>query len=203
MKTWPGPDEREAARGRAVGVLAGAAGTLVRWSRRAIRTLRVRSIPSAGMRAARRHMLMTGSLAAGSAMLAPAARAAGDTGEDTQPFVEHRLVLQLSDRAADKHALTLSVCYNLLKEYGPDLIAIEVVTFGPGIDLMRSASPQRARVDSLIAQGVRFSVCMNTVETVERETGKRVELNPQARKVQAGVARILALCEARYVLVRP
>ena len=30
--------------------------------------------------------------------------------------------------------------------------------------------PQRARVDSLIAQGVRFSVCMNTVETVERET---------------------------------
>ena len=97
----------------------------------------------------------------------------------------------------------MSVCYNLLKEYGPDLIAMEVVTFGPGIDLVRSASSQRARVDSLIAQGVRFSVCMNTVETVERETGKRVELNPQVRKVQAGVARMLALCEKGYVLVRP
>jgi intracellular sulfur oxidation DsrE/DsrF family protein len=202
MKTWPGSDEREAARGRAVGVLARAAGALVRWLRHAIRMLRVPPIASVGMRASRRRMLAVSSLAAGSAMLAPAARAADETGEDTQPFVEHRLALQLSDRAADKQALTLSVCYNLLKEYGPDLIAIEVVTFGPGIDLMRSASPQRARVDSLIAQGVRFSVCMNTVETVERETGKRVELNPQARKVQAGVARILALCEARYVLVR-
>ncbi|MGE5171211.1 MAG: hypothetical protein ACM3JC_12685 [Rudaea sp.] len=155
------------------------------------------------VRASRRRLLTAGGLAAGSAMVATPVRAADVTIEETQPFVEHRLALQLSDRAADKQALVLSVCYNLLKEYGPDLIAMEVVTFGPGIDLVRSASPHRARVDSLIAQGVRFSVCLNTVETVERETRKPVALNPQVHKVQAGVARILALCEKGYVLVRP
>ena len=52
-----------------------------------------------------------------------------------KPFAEHHLALQLSDNDPKKEALTLSVAYNLLKYYGPDRIAIEVVTFGPGIDL--------------------------------------------------------------------
>ena len=197
------PASGDGAPGHVGRALAAAAGAVAQWWRVAMHRLPAGRAAPAAAGASRRRMLTAGSLAAGSVMLASKVRASDATIEDTQPFVEHRLALQLSDRAADKHALVLSVCYNLLKEYGPDLIAMEVVTFGPGIDLVRSASSQRARVDSLIAQGVRFSVCMNTVETVERETGKRVELNPQVRKVQAGVARMLALCEKGYVLVRP
>ena len=58
-------------------------------------------------------------------------------------------------------------------------------------------------MDSLIAQGVQFDVCMNTVETIERETGHKVPLNPKAKPVEAGVAQILALTEKGYTLVRP
>jgi intracellular sulfur oxidation DsrE/DsrF family protein len=119
-----------------------------------------------------------------------------------KPFADHHLVLQLSDRAPDKQALVISVAYNLLKAYGPDKIAIEVVAFGPGIDLLRAESPNRARVDSLIAQGVRFDICMNTVDTLERE-GKHVDINPKAVKVQVGVEQILQLTEKGYTLVRP
>ena len=119
------------------------------------------------------------------------------------PFAEHHLVLQLSDDDAKKQGLIISVAYNLLKFYGPDRIAIEVVTFGPGIALLRADSPNRTFVDSLIAQGVRFDVCMNTVETIERTTGKRPDLNPKAIPVEAGVAQILALTEKGYTLVRP
>ena len=120
-----------------------------------------------------------------------------------KPFAEHHLVLQLSDKDPAKEALTLSVAYNMLKYYGPDRIAIEVVTFGPGIDLLRAGNPRRAEVDSLVSQGVQFDVCMNTVETIERETGKPVDLNPRAVKVEAGVAQILALTEKGFTLVRP
>ena len=119
-----------------------------------------------------------------------------------KPFAEHHLVLQLSDRATEKQELVLSVAYNLLKAYDPDKIAIEVVAFGPGIDLLRAGSPLRARVDSLIAQGVEFDICMNTVDTLERE-GKHVDINPKAVRVQVGVARILQLTEKGYTLVRP
>ncbi len=119
-----------------------------------------------------------------------------------KPFAEHHLVLQLSDRAPDKQALVLSVANNLLKAYGTDKIAIEVVAFGAGIDLLRAESPNRARVDSLISQGVQFDICMNTVDTLERE-GKHVNINPKAVKVQVGVARILTLTKKGYTLVRP
>jgi intracellular sulfur oxidation DsrE/DsrF family protein len=132
----------------------------------------------------------------------PAAAAENNALAD-KPFADHHLVLQLSDDDAKKQSLVISVAYNLLKFYGPDKIAIEVVTFGPGIALLRSDSPNRALVDSLVAQGVKFDVCMNTVETVERETGHRVPLNPNAKPVEAGVAQILALTEKGYTLVRP
>jgi len=119
-----------------------------------------------------------------------------------KPFADHHLILQLSDRAPDKQALVLSVAYNLLKAYGPDRIAIEVVAFGPGIDMLRAQSHSRPLVDSLIAQGVQFDICMNTVDTLERE-GKHVDINPKAVRVQVGVERILQLTEKGYTLVRP
>jgi uncharacterized protein len=132
------------------------------------------------------------------ASLCPAAAQTPD-----KPFAEHHLVLQLSDRAPDKQALVISVAYNLLKAFGPDKIAIVVVAFGPGIDLLRAENSNRALVDSLIAQGVEFDVCMNTVQTVERQTGQHVDLNPKAVPVQVGVGRILELTEKGYKLVRP
>ena len=120
-----------------------------------------------------------------------------------KPFAEHRIVLQLSDNDPKKQSLVISVAYNLLKFYDPDKVAIEVVTFGPGIDLLRPDNTNRKLVESLVAQGVRFDVCLNTVDTIERDTGKRPEFVPVATPVQVGVGQILALTENGYTLVRP
>ena len=120
-----------------------------------------------------------------------------------KPFAEHKVVLQLSDGDARKQALVLSVANNLLRAYDPDKVAIEVVAFGPGIDLLLSSSERRKQVESLIAQGVRFDICLNTVDTIERETGKRPEFIPAATPVQVGVGQILFLAENGYTLVRP
>ena len=120
-----------------------------------------------------------------------------------KPFAEHRLALQLSDNDPKKEGLIISIANNLLKAYDPDKIAIEVVTFGPGIDLLRPENPNRQRVESLIAQGVKFDVCLNTVDSIERETGKRPAFIPAAIPVQVGVAQILTLTENGFTLVRP
>ncbi len=120
-----------------------------------------------------------------------------------KPFAEHKIVLQLSDNDPRKEALVISVANNLLKFYDPDKVAIEVVAFGPGIDLLRSENPSRKQVESLIAQGVRFDVCLNTVDTIERETGRRPDIMPAATPVQVGVGQILLLTENGYTLVRP
>ncbi|OAF15232.1 MULTISPECIES: hypothetical protein [Bradyrhizobium] len=120
-----------------------------------------------------------------------------------KPFAEHKIVLQLSDGDARKQALVLSVANNLLKFYDPDKVAVEVVAFGPGIDLLLTGSDHRKQVESLIAQGVRFDICLNTVDTIERESGKRPDFIPSATPVQVGVGQILFLTENGYTLVRP
>ena len=153
---------------------------------------------TAGACASRRGLIGASLVAALGA--AGAARAAES---DDKPFAQHRLALQLSDRAADKQEFVLSVANKMLTEFGPDRIAIVVVALGPGIDLLRTSSPNRAMVDSLVSQGVRFDVCMFTVETVERETKEPVALNPHARRVVAGVGDLLALAEGGYTIVRP
>ena len=120
-----------------------------------------------------------------------------------KPFAEHRIVLQLSDGDVKKQALVLSVANNLLRAYDPDKVAVEVVTFGPGIEMLLVGSERRRQVESLIAQGVRFDICLNTVDTIEREAGKRPEFIPAATPVQVGVGQILFLAENGYTVVRP
>lgn len=131
---------------------------------------------------------------AGRAQTPPAAEGA---------FVEHRLALQISDATPEKQALVLNVVVNVLKTYGPDKVAIKVVAFGPGIDLLRAGNANEARIVSLAAQGVHFDVCMNTVETVELATGKPYPLNPVAQRVPAGVVELISLTERGYTLIRP
>jgi uncharacterized protein len=136
------------------------------------------------------------------AIASPAVRAEPAPLPD-KPFAEHRIVLQLSDNDPRKQSLVISVAYNLLKLYDPDKVAIEVVAFGPGIDLLFPDNANRKRIESLVAQGVKFDICLNTVDTIERETGKRPQYIPAAIPVQVGVGQILSLTENGYTLVRP
>jgi intracellular sulfur oxidation DsrE/DsrF family protein len=120
-----------------------------------------------------------------------------------KPFAEHKVVLQLSDDDVKKQRLVLSVASNLMKFYDPDKVAVEIVAFGPGIDLLKPENPSRKMVESLVAQGARVDICLNTLDTLERDTGKRPEFIAAATPVQVGVAQIMLLTENGYTLVRP
>ena len=136
------------------------------------------------------------------AALAPSTRAQQVPLQD-KPFAEHKIVLQLSDNDPRKQALVVSVANNLMKFYDPDKVAVEIVAFGPGIELLRPDNPNRKAVESLVAQGARIDICLNTVDTLERDTGKRPDYISAATPVQVGVAQILFLTENGYTLVRP
>ena len=118
------------------------------------------------------------------------------------PFATHKLVLQLSDASMEKQKLIISGANSVLKDY-PDTVSIVVVAFGPGVTILYANSPEREAVDSLVAQGVEFDVCMNTIDTIKRKTGHAPKLNPHARKVPYGIPRLMQLVSKGYVLVRP
>lgn len=129
--------------------------------------------------------------------------AAEDTPATDKPFAEHHIALQLSDADPKKESLIISVAFKLLEVYGPDGVAVEVVAFGPGIDLLKADNANRRLVDSLIAQGVKFDVCGNTLDTIERESGRRPIMNPGSVVVAAGVPQLLTLAEKNYTIIRP
>jgi intracellular sulfur oxidation DsrE/DsrF family protein len=154
----------------------------------------------------RRHLLQLLLIALVSLAVAPADAQTKPTvrkSDPDRPFATHFIALQLSDADPNKQRLVLSVASNLIKQYGPDNIAVEVVAFGPGIALLTETSELRAMVDSLVTQGIRFDVCGNTLDTIERETGSRPKLNPHAVEVQVGVGQLLSLSEDGYTIVRP
>lgn len=127
-----------------------------------------------------------------------------DLENEDKPFAEVHVVLQLSDSDAERQTAVLNVANNLMKHYGgPEYVDIEIVAFGPGIRLLYANSENSTRVSSLVASGVKFVACLNTVETLERELGTKLELNEHAIGVQTGVAYILEKMSEGYRLVRP
>ena len=119
-----------------------------------------------------------------------------------KPFAEARVVLQLSDQ--ERESVVLDVANNLIKHYGgPDMIDIEIITFGPGIRLLYAESPHESRITSLMESGVRFYICANTLDTMERNHGSRPKVSPHAISVQVGVARIIEKVNEGYTVVRP
>lgn len=123
-------------------------------------------------------------------------------GEEFKPFAEKHVILQLSDQANE--AVVLDTANNLIKHYGgPDMIDIEIVTFGKGVRLMYTDSPHKVRIASLLENGVRFYVCRNTLDTMERMQGKRPEIDTAAIMVQTGVAHVIDRVDDGYTLIKP
>ena len=121
---------------------------------------------------------------------------------EEKPFAEAHVVLQLSDQ--EPQSVVLDVANNLIKYYGgPDFVDIEIVTFGPGVRLLYDDNEYGSRIASLVDNGVRFYICENTLDTIERSSGTRPAVSPHALSVQAGVAKIIESVAAGYTLVKP
>ncbi len=123
--------------------------------------------------------------------------------EESKPFAEKRIVLQISDPNPFKQTLVLNVANNLIKHYGTDKVEIEIVAFGPGLRLLFADNANRQRIESLAGNDVRFSACSNTIANMSKKLGEPPVLNEHAVKVSAGVVRIIDLVEQGYHLIKP
>lgn len=114
-----------------------------------------------------------------------------------------KVVLQISDGAAETQTQVLNVATNLLGVYGPGNVALEVVAFGPGLRLLFDDNANKARVQSLAASDVRFSACQATIKGMTKVLGHPPKLTKDAVPVSGGIVRIVDLTVQGYTLVRP
>ncbi len=124
---------------------------------------------------------------------------------EDKPFAEAHLVMQISDANPVHYQAALDIANNLTKHYGgPDFVDIEIIGFGAGVPMMFAENNSNAsRISSLMANGVRFYVCGNTLDTLERKTGKLPATLPGVIRVQTGVAFLIDEIKRGYLHLHP
>ena len=126
---------------------------------------------------------------------------------EQKPFAQAHIILQVSDAEKVHHNASLDIANNLMKHYGgQDMADIEIIAFGAGISLLYEDDGDKekaGRIASLREHGVRFYACGNTLDTIERKTGKRPALLPGVETVQTGVAFMIGEVQRGYTLVHP
>ena len=120
----------------------------------------------------------------------------------------HRLVLQVNVNDPATMNLALNNAMNVAQYYKDrnEKVAIEVVTFGPGLHMLRDdTSPVKARIKA-IKEGnpaISFQACGNTQENMHKAENKEIPLIPEATVVRSGVVRVMELQEQGWTYVRP
>ncbi len=116
---------------------------------------------------------------------------------------KHKVILQATTADAATHDLVLTIAGGLQKHYGMDNVDIEVVAYGAGVQMLEAANPLSPRVQSLVAQNIRFSACNNTLKFLEKQTGKKPLLTAGVQVVDDGVVRLVELQEQGFSYVYP
>jgi uncharacterized protein len=120
----------------------------------------------------------------------------------------HRLILQVNTNDPAVMNLALNNATNVAQHYKElgESVKIEVVTFGPGLHMLRDdTSPVKARIEqmALSTPEVSFKACGNTQEKMHEAEHKDIPIVSQAQVVESGVVRVMELQEKGWSYVKP
>ncbi len=74
-----------------------------------------------------------------------------------------RVVVQVSEADPGRWNLALNNAHNIQKDMGAGRVDVEVVAFGPGIDMLKKDSSVAQRIDAATLSGVKVMACENTM----------------------------------------
>ncbi|MDH2406536.1 DsrE family protein [Bradyrhizobium sp. SSUT18] len=121
---------------------------------------------------------------------------------------EHHLILQVNTNDPAAMNLALNNATNVAQYYkdAGEKVKIEVVTFGPGLHMLRDdTSPVKSRIEemALSTPEVAFKACGNTQEKMQKAESKDIPIVRQAEVVKSGVVRVMELQEKGWTYVKP
>ncbi len=136
--------------------------------------------------------LLLGMLMAATGYMAPALA-------QTAPH-KSALVLQVSDGGALKWNLALNNAKNVQSELGANNVAIEIVAYGPGIEMLRFETPIGELITAATQAGIKIVACENTMKNLKLT---RADMYPDIGYVPAGVVELMKRQAEGWAYVRP
>src|SRR5512139_3909088 len=138
---------------------------------------------------------MMGALLGASLMVGALALPASSLAAD-----KSKMVIQVSDNNAATWNLALNNAKNIQKDVGKDNVDLEIVAFGPGINMLKADSEVANRIDEAIEAGVQVLACQNTMRNQKLS---KEDMNGKVNYVSSRVVEILRRQEQGYAYLRP
>ncbi|MBC3909354.1 DsrE family protein [Undibacterium umbellatum] len=117
-----------------------------------------------------------------------------------QAAQKSKVVFQVSDGESKKWELALHNVRNVINDMGKDNIEVEIVAYGPGIDMFKFESPAASRIDEIIKMGVRVVICENTMRALKIT---KADMLDNLAYVDAGVSQLIKRQQQGYAYIRP
>jgi intracellular sulfur oxidation DsrE/DsrF family protein len=120
----------------------------------------------------------------------------------------HKVAIQVSTNDPASMNLALNNAQNIINYYKAkkETVAVEVVTFGPGLHLLRAdTSPVKQRVATMSLENpnVKFAACENTRANMAKAENKEITFVTEAKSVPSGVITLMELQKKGYAYLRP
>jgi intracellular sulfur oxidation DsrE/DsrF family protein len=116
------------------------------------------------------------------------------------PAAKEHLVMQVSDADAGKWNLALNNAKNAQQDYGADKIDIEIVTYGPGVNMLKLDSVVANRIDEAKQAGIAIVACQNTMKNMKLT---EADMLPNTSYVPSGVVELIKKQREGYAYIRP
>ena len=141
----------------------------------------------------KRSLFLAGGAAVLAAVLPAAARAQAQTG------VRNRAVFQVTDNDPARWNMILNNMVNLKEGVGSEGVEIELVAYGPGINMLKADSPVKHRIADALKSGVQVNACQNTMSGMKLTPA---DMQPEIGYVPSGVVEVMKKQQQGWAYIR-
>jgi uncharacterized protein len=113
---------------------------------------------------------------------------------------QHKIAIQMSDNDPAKWNLALNNAKNVQDELGATNVEVEIVAFGPGIQMLKLDSVVNSRIGEATKAGVKVLACENSMRNLKVS---KDDIAPSVGYVPAGVVHLMRRQTEGWAYLRP
>ena len=111
----------------------------------------------------------------------------------------HKVIFGVTSADPADWNLVMGNTRNLINGVKPDPIEVEIVSFGPGINMIKLDSPVAEDIKKLQEMGVKFTACQNAMRAHKLELK---DLLPGMVPVPAGIVEVVEKQEQGWIYIK-
>ena len=111
----------------------------------------------------------------------------------------NRALFQVSDNDPARWTLILNNMNALREDVGSEGAEIELVAYGPGLNMLKADSPVRQRIAEALKNGVKINACQNTMRGMKLTPA---DILPDIGYVPSGVVEVMKKQQQGWAYIR-